>query len=56
VHLNAPVVGIATAPDNRGYWTFAADGGVFNYGTGAAFKGSAGSVHLNKPVVGGVGT
>jgi hypothetical protein len=29
---------------------------VFNYGTGAEFKGSAGSLHLNKPVVGGTGT
>ena len=29
---------------------------MFNYGTGALFKGSAGSLHLNKPVVGGAGT
>ena len=56
LHLNAPVVGIAAAPDNAGYWTFASDGGVFNYGTGSQFKGSAGSLHLNKPVVGGAAT
>jgi hypothetical protein len=29
----------------------ASDGGIFNYGD-AAFHGSAGSLHLNKPVVG----
>ena len=29
----------------------AADGGIFNYGS-ANFYGSAGSLHLNKPVVG----
>jgi len=29
---------------------------VFNYGTGSQFKGSAGSLHLNKPVVGGAAT
>jgi len=29
----------------------AADGGIFTYGT-ANFFGSAGSMHLNKPVVG----
>ena len=56
LHLNAPVVGIAAAPDNAGYWMFATDGGVFNYGTGSPFKGSAGSLHLNKPVVGGTAT
>jgi hypothetical protein len=50
------VVGVAAAPDMRGYWTFATDGGVFNYGSGAQFKGSAGSLHLNKPVVGGAAT
>jgi hypothetical protein len=34
-----------------GYWLAAADGGVFNYGD-AQFHGSAGGLHLTKPVVG----
>ena len=41
------------AADARGggYWLVASDGGIFNYGD-AAFHGSAGSIPLNKPVVG----
>ncbi len=35
----------------KGYWLAASDGGVFNYGN-AQFYGSAGSLKLNKPVVG----
>jgi hypothetical protein len=35
----------------EGYWTNAADGGVFTYGS-AMFHGSAGNLKLNKPVVG----
>ncbi len=50
-HLNAPVVGMATAPDGGGYWSTAADGGVFGFGD-ATFHGSLGSTHLNAPVVG----
>jgi Galactose oxidase, central domain len=34
-----------------GYWLVASDGGVFSYGD-AGFFGSAGGIHLNKPVVG----
>ncbi len=34
-----------------GYWLGASDGGVFTYGN-PPFEGSAGSLHLNKPVVG----
>jgi acyl dehydratase len=45
----APVVG----PSGKGYWLFSSDGGVFNYGD-APFYGSAGSLHLNKPIVAGV--
>ncbi|HEY1652751.1 MAG TPA: right-handed parallel beta-helix repeat-containing protein [Acidimicrobiales bacterium] len=40
-----------TPPPASGYWQAASDGGVFNYGT-AGFYGSAGSLKLNKPVVG----
>jgi hypothetical protein len=34
-----------------GYWIVGSDGGIFNYGD-AGFFGSAGGMHLNKPVVG----
>ena len=37
--------------DNGGYWLAASDGGIFSYGD-APFEGSAGSLTLNKPVVG----
>jgi parallel beta-helix repeat protein len=61
--LNAPVVNMAStpyvpgangapaAPAGLGYWLVASDGGVFNYGD-AGFFGSAGSLKLNKPIVG----
>ena len=35
----------------RGYWLVASDGGVFSYGD-ATFHGSAGSLVLNRPIVG----
>ncbi len=54
-HLNAPVVGVATTPDDGGYWLVAADGGVFSFGD-ARFSGSMGGQRLNAPVVGIVGT
>ena len=37
--------------DGGGYWLVASDGGVFAYGD-ARFYGSAGSLVLNKPIVG----
>jgi hypothetical protein len=37
------------------YWLVASDGGVFTFG-GAGFYGSAGDIHLNRPVVGMAGT
>jgi hypothetical protein len=49
--LNAPIVGMAQAPNTGGYWLVAADGGVFTFG-GAAFYGSMGGQRLNKPIVG----
>jgi hypothetical protein len=51
MHLNKPIVGMATTPDGKGYWLVAADGGVFTYGD-APFYGSMGAMHLNKPIVG----
>ncbi len=32
MHLNAPIVGMATMPAGDGYYLVAADGGVFNFG------------------------
>jgi SpoIID/LytB domain protein len=58
--LNAPIVGIASTPDGKGYWLVAADGGVFDFGD-ATYQGSAyskgftgltGSHPLAAPVVG----
>ena len=51
MHLNAPIVGLASTPDSKGYWLVAADGGVFAFGD-AAFSGSEGGHHLNSPIVG----
>jgi hypothetical protein len=48
---NFPVVGMAGAPDGRGLWLVASDGGVFAFGS-AVFYGSAGSSQLNQPVTG----
>ncbi|MHB8289319.1 MAG: hypothetical protein ACYDEY_08805, partial [Acidimicrobiales bacterium] len=50
-HLNAPIVGVASTPDGKGYWFVAADGGIFSFGD-AAFYGSMGARHLNAPIVG----
>jgi hypothetical protein len=51
IHLNQPVVGMASTPDHQGYWMVASDGGIFAFGD-AGFFGSMGGTHLNKPVVG----
>jgi hypothetical protein len=53
--LNAPIVGGAFAPSSngkQGYYLFAADGGVFNFGS-APYEGSDANVKLAKPIVGG---
>jgi hypothetical protein len=39
-------------PSGHGYWEVASDGGVFNFGSGAAFFGSMGGTALNEPIVG----
>ena len=54
--LNAPVIGIAPTPDDKGYWIASTDGGVFAFGD-AGFYGSVPGVlkpgqSLNQPVVG----
>jgi hypothetical protein len=49
--MTAPLVGVASTPDGKGFWAVASDGGVFTGGT-ARFHGSAGALHLSKPVVG----
>jgi len=49
--LNAPIVGMAAAPNGQGYWLVASDGGIFAYGS-AGFFGSHGGSPLNKPIVG----
>jgi hypothetical protein len=41
---------MATTPSGNGYWLVASDGGIFSFGD-ATFRGSTGSIRLNKPVV-----
>jgi hypothetical protein len=50
--LHAPVVAIAGTPDDRGYYVFASDGGVFTFGD-AVFSGSRAGAPVNAPIVGG---
>jgi len=51
LHLNQPIVGMASNPVGTGYWFVAADGGIFAFGD-AKFFGSTGAMKLNKPIVG----
>jgi hypothetical protein len=51
MRLNQPIVGMASTPDDGGYWLVASDGGIFSFGD-AAFHGSTGAMRLNQPVVG----
>ena len=51
LHLNSPIVGMASTPSGGGYWLVAADGGIFAFGD-ARFYGSTGGLHLNSPIVG----
>ena len=46
---------MAGTRDGGGYWLFASDGGVFNYGD-ALFSGSAASLAGNNAAVGGAGS
>jgi len=49
--LDAPIVGIATTPDQGGYWLVASDGGVFAFGD-AGFYRSMGGTPISAPIVG----
>ena len=49
--LPGPPSPAPVAPGNSSYWLVASDGGIFTFGN-AGFFGSAGSLPLNKPVVG----
>jgi hypothetical protein len=51
IHLDSPIVGIATTPDGNGYWLASADGGVFSFGN-AHFYGTLAGLELNAPIVG----
>jgi CHAP domain len=51
VELDAPIVGMTSTPDGRGYWMVGSDGGVFTFGD-ARFSGSMGGRHLDAPIVG----
>ena len=51
LHLNAPIVGMASTSDGHGYWIVGSDGGVFSFGD-AKFAGSMGGKRLNAPIVG----
>ena len=50
LHLNAPVVGMASSPSG-GYWLVGSDGGVFSF-DGAGFFGSLGASPPTAPIVG----
>ncbi len=45
------VAAVRSRPPAPGYWLVASDGGIFSYGD-AGFYGSAGSIPLNRPIVG----
>jgi hypothetical protein len=49
IHLNQPIVGMATTPDGKGYWFTASDGGVFSYGD-SPFFGSLGATGIDDVV------
>ena len=36
MHLNRPIVGMATTPTGHGYWLVASDGGIFTFGDAAS--------------------
>ncbi len=53
VHLNSPIVGIATTPSGNGYWLVGQDGGVFAFGD-APFAGSLPGLGISGKTVKGI--
>ena len=51
----SPAPPTPTPPEPHGYWLVGSDGGIFSFGS-APFYGSAGSLNLQRPVVGIVPT
>ena len=51
MHLNRPIVDMASTISDNGYWLVASDGGVFSFGD-ARFFGSTGGIRLHRPIVG----
>jgi hypothetical protein len=49
--FNGSPVGLAATADGKGYWEVRSDGGVFAFGD-AKFYGSAGGIHLARPIIG----
>ncbi len=47
----APIVGMASTPDGKGYWLVGADGSVYAYGDAHSY-GSAAGINLYGPIVG----
>jgi hypothetical protein len=43
IHLNQPIVGMASTPDGNGYWLVASDGGIFSYGDALFYGSDAGT-------------
>ena len=50
MHLQRPIVGMASTADGKGYWLVASDGGIFSFGD-ATYFGSTGAMHLQQAVV-----
>ena len=51
-HLNAPIVGIVAAPDGKGYWLVAKDGGVFAFGSARFYDSLPGVPMPSQSIVG----
>jgi len=58
IHLNQPIVGMASTPDGNGYWLVASDGGIFDsvtrssMGAPAGFRTPRSSVWPRQPMEG----
>jgi hypothetical protein len=50
MHLNRPIVDMASTLSDNGYWLLASDGGIFAFGD-ARYLGSTGAIRLNRPIV-----